>query len=161
MKIAVISDSHDNLPNLSKAVNWIRREKIKLIIHCGDVSKYDFLKEALGSFKGRFFLAKGNCDIEDFTGIPKSKIFDSFGMVKIGGRKIAFTHFPKTADELAKENKYDVVFYGHDHKPWVKKTGRTRVANPGNLAGVFYKSTFAVYDTKTGKLSLEILERIK
>ena len=32
--------------------------------------------------------------------------------------------------------------------------------NPGELAGQFYKPTFAVYDRTTEKLELKILERL-
>jgi len=38
MKIAVVSDTHDNLSNLRKAIDWIKSQNIKLILHCGDIS---------------------------------------------------------------------------------------------------------------------------
>jgi hypothetical protein len=34
------------------------------------------------------------------------------------------------------------------------------MVNPGELAGQFYKPTFAVYDTDTSLLELKILEKI-
>lgn len=160
MKIAIISDSHDNLATLKRALVWIKKEKIKAIIHCGDVSKEDFLKEALQDYSGRIFLSRGNCDIDSFKSVPKIKIFDEFGEITLAGKKIAITHFPKTAEDLAKTGKYDAVFYGHSHKPWLKKVGQTKLANPGNLAGVYYKATLAVYDTKNDKLELKILETL-
>ena len=39
MKIAIISDTHNNWPNFKKAIEWIKKEKIKLILHCGGYSK--------------------------------------------------------------------------------------------------------------------------
>ena len=54
--------------------------------------------------------------------------------------------------------RYDYVFYGHNHTPWEEKIGNTVVANPGTLAGMFQKATFAVLDTKNKKLELKILE---
>lgn len=158
MKIAIIADSHDNLATLKIALNWIKKEKIKAIIHCGDVSKENFLKEALVDYPGRIFLCRGNCDIDSFDSVPKIKVFEEIGEIKLAGKKIAFCHFPKPAEELAKSGKYDVVFYGHNHKPWLKNIGKTKLANPGNLAGVYYKATLAVYNTKTNKLDLKILE---
>jgi uncharacterized protein len=158
MKIAIIADSHDNLPNLKKAVDWIRLNRIKTIIHCGDVSKEEFLKEVLADYNGRIFLCRGNCDIDSFKSVPKIKVFDEVGEIKMAGKKIAICHYPKPAEILAQKNYYDLVFYGHNHKPWVKDVGKTKLANPGNLAGVFYKATFAVYDTKNDKLELKILE---
>lgn len=167
MRIAIISDTHDNLPNFKKAVDWIKNKKIKLIIHCGDIFKPDTIKEVLKIFKGRIYLIFSPADAS-FSRIPKDsfknlenvKIYDEFGEIKIGAKKIAFCHFPEIAEELVKRQKYDFVFYGHTHKPWLKKVGKTKLINPGNLANLFYKPTFALYDTKTDKLELKILEKL-
>jgi hypothetical protein len=160
MKIAIISDTHDNIETLKKTLNFIKKEKIKVVLHCGDVSDQNLLKEALSDYSGKIYLSKGNCDIGGFEKVPKIKVFEEYGEIKSGTKKIAFCHFPKIAESLAASGKYDVVFYGHTHKPWIVKTGNTILANPGNLAGVFYKATFAIYDIKTGNLELKILERI-
>jgi uncharacterized protein len=161
MKIAIISDTHDNLATMKRTVGWIKSEKIKLLIHCGDVSKKELLKEALDGFKGRIFLSKGNCDLGDFENIPGLKLRENFGEIAVVGKKIAFSHYPDIASDLAKTGKYDIVFYGHTHKPWIASEGKTIIANPGNLAGVFYKASFAVYNTKTGKLDLKILDQLE
>ncbi|MFH1401354.1 MAG: YfcE family phosphodiesterase [Parcubacteria group bacterium] len=165
MKIAIISDTHDNLLTLKKTIAWIKSQKIKLIVHCGDVSKEEVLKESLDGFNGRIYLVRGNCDIDDFKRIPKLKIFDESGEIKLINKKIAFSHFPKIAEDLANSGKYDIIFYGHSHKPWIKtfrggSRQEIKLVNPGNLAGVYYKATFAIYDTKTDKLELKILERL-
>jgi len=76
------------------------------------------------------------------------------------GKKIAFVHYPDKAEELAKTGKYDLIFYGHDHKPWEKLVGQTKMLNPGTLAGMFSKPTFAIYDTATDKAQLILLEKI-
>ena len=52
------------------------------------------------------------------------------------------------------------MFYGHTHKPWFVGKNDIIIANPGTLGGVFYKASFAVLDTDTGKLELKILENI-
>jgi len=166
MKIAIISDSHDNLANLRKAISFIGKEKIKTIIHCGDVTNLDTLKEILSLFEGKIYLALGNADnteLRDFSfqKIKNLKIFKDFGELKIDGKKIAFLHSPRKAYFLAKSQKYDIVFYGHLHKVWIKNVGKTKLVNPGELAGMFFKPTFAIYDTKTGKLELKILEKLK
>ena len=184
MKIAIISDTHDNLPNFKKAVDWIKSQKIKLIIHCGDIFKPATVKEILKVFKGKIYLIFSPADAS-FSGIPEDsfgnlkrvKIYEEFGEIKIparnashneaggGAKKIAFCHFPEIAEELVKRQKYDFVFYGHTHKPWLKTLRRgsgqeTKLVNPGNLANIFYKPTFAVYDAKTDKLELKILEKL-
>ena len=37
MKIAIVSDTHGNVANFKKAVIWLNKEDIKLILHCGDI----------------------------------------------------------------------------------------------------------------------------
>ena len=167
MKIAIISDTHDNLINFKKALSWIKKRKIKTIIHCGDVFKPSVLKRALENFSGKTHIVFGNTDkdyfssLEDFKSLPKVKIWTKAGEIETDKRKIAFCHLPESAKHLAGSQKYDIVFYGHSHKPWIEKIGKTKLVNPGNLAGIFYKATFAFYDTKTGKLELKILEKLK
>lgn len=163
MKIAILSDSHDNLPNFKKAVSWIEKEEIKIILHCGDVSTVDTLQETLKNFSGKFYFVLGNMDeakLNSSLSLPNVQIFDKFGEISLGDKKIAFTHFSKIARELAEKQKYDFVFYGHTHKPWEEKIGKTKLVNPGNLAGLLFKATFAVYDTQTDKLELKILEKL-
>ena len=57
-------------------------------------------------------------------------------------------------------SQFNLVFHGHTHKAWEEKINETRMINPGELAGQFYKPTFAIYDTETDKLELKILERL-
>lgn len=164
MKIAIISDSHDNLANFKKAMSLIKKRKIRVVIHCGDVCAPATLREILREFSGEFHLVFGNVDGDHFRltkmafeEFPQLKIWGEFGELEIEGKKIAFCHFPRFAKGLSAEQTYDLVFYGHSHKPWIQTIGKTRLVNPGNLAGLFYKATFAIYDTKTDKLELKIL----
>ena len=167
MKIAIISDTHDNLPNLKKAIEWIKKEKIDTLIHCGDVCAPATLREILKVFPGKFFLVFGNVDGDHFRvtklsyeSFPNLKVLGEWGEVEIENKKIAFCHFPQFAKGLACTQNYDLVFYGHTHKPWEEKIDKCRLVNPGNLAGLYYKPTFAVYDTKTDELGLKILEKL-
>lgn len=167
MKIAIVSDSHDNLANIYKALDWIKKEGIELILHCGDVCSLGTLKEFAKNFQGQIHIVYGNVDA-DQGGFDKAaeefqniEIHVEKGELNLDGKNIAFVHFPDSAKRLAQIGKYDIIFYGHDHKPWEEKIGNTRLVNPGTLAGMFYKATFAVYDTKTGKLELKILELIE
>lgn len=165
MKIAIISDTHDNLPNFKKAISWIKKEKIKIIIHCGDICMPGVLKEAIKNFSGKIHIVFGNVDgaqlcmakMVNKNLLPNVILHGERGKIKLGGKKIAFVHFPEIARELAYTQKYDLVFYGHNHKPWEEKIKNCRLINPGNLAGLFYKATFAVYDTKNNNLELKIM----
>lgn len=162
MKIAIISDTHDNLHNLKRFLDFARKESIEAIIHCGDTAHMETLEEILKNFSGQVFLSFGNMDFREEFEILKDnqrvKIFDYFGSIEINGLRIGFCHFP----ELAKENyeKYDFVFYGHTHKPWIEKIGDCFAANPGNLAGLYYAPSFAILDAEIKNLSLIPFDKI-
>jgi predicted phosphodiesterase len=93
-----------------------------------------------------------------FKDFPNLKIYHGFGEIKISKMKIAFCHLPKTALKLASSQKYDIVFYGHLHKPSERKIKKTRLVNPGNIAGLFFRPSFAIYDSKSDKLELKIIK---
>lgn len=174
MRIAIISDSHDNVPNMEKALKYINEEGIKIIIHCGDLCSPSMLKRILEpNFKGKIYLIHGNVSererLEDYADkYDNVDLCGDEGEIEIDDKKIAFTHFPIEAKKLAESGKYDIVFYGHTHQPWEENLQHTtynskpvRLVNPGTLAGMFYKATFAIYDTETDKLELKILEKIR
>lgn len=165
MRIAIISDTHDNLENLKKAIDLIKKEGVEIIIHCGDIFEPGTIIEALKGFSGKAHFVLSNAD-EDyfkkmeqdyFKDFPSLKIWKKFGEIEIDKKKIAFSHSPKTALGLAFSRKYDIVFYGHLHKPWEVRIKKTKLVNPGNVAGLFFRPTFAIYNTKTNKLELKIL----
>lgn len=160
MKIAIFSDTHDNLVTLEKALAFAAKEGIGQIIHCGDLANPETLDFLLDRFPGPINLARGNMDSQKLASKNRAKLWEDYGEITVEDKKIAFVHFPEKALELAKKDEFDLVFYGHTHKPWEETIGRTRLVNPGTLAGMFYKATFAVYDTSAGKLELKILEKL-
>ena len=176
MKIAIVSDTHGNVANFKKIVDWLNKENIQTILHCGDIGSPESLKESLVDFKGEFLGVFGNMDkdfkflIKEYNKIPKVKINEDILEIEIVSlceisrsekkKKIAITHFPATAKEMAESKKYDLVFYGHTHRPLEEKIGNCRFINPGESAGQFYKPTFAIFDTDTDNLELKILEKL-
>ena len=167
MKIVILSDTHDNVPNLNKIVLWMIEQKITIGIHCGDITSLSTLKEGLGNFSGTLHVVFGNADADEFETAkspfnyqPQIKTWGELGEIELAGKKIAFLHNPDLARHLAESQKYDIVFYGHTHKPWKENCGKTKLVNPGNVAGIFYKPTFAVYDTKKDQLTLQIIEKL-
>jgi len=162
MKIAIISDTHENLSNMEKFCSFAKEKKIKNVIHCGDVHNKEKLGKLIKEFNGKIFYVLGNADIKEdilkFKNNPKIKIFEDFGEIKIDNLKIGFTHFPDSAKKMAQQKKYAFIFFGHTHKPWLGKKGNCILANPGNLAGLNYRTTFAILDTKKKSMELKILK---
>jgi len=168
MKIAIVSDSHDNLATLEKAFSYLNKEGIKTVVHCGDVCAPGTLKEISHLFPGEIHLVFGNVDGDQYSmlkareegKLPNVKFYGDSGELDIDGRRIAFCHKPLPAQGLAASGKYDLVFYGHTHQPGEEKVGNCRVVNPGTLAGMFSKATFAIYDTETDLLELKLVEKL-
>lgn len=158
MKIAVVSDTHNNWETFKKAIEWIKKEKIQKVFHCGDINSQQIIDDAKKLFDAEIYFSKGNADWE--LNLP-DKI-----EVELEGRKIGIVHFPAEAKKMSQSGKFDVVFYGHTHRAWDElvlsevEGKNCHMINPGELAGQFYKPTFAIYDTATGSLELKILEKL-
>ena len=164
MKIAIFADSHDNHPNLKKALDFCEKNKVTTIIHCGDLCQLiSLISSWPKKLDAKVHFTHGNADyVDDINQQAKAfkifKIYGQIGTITLENKKIAFTHHSTKAKELGETQKYDYIFYGHDHKPWEQTIGRTKLINPGTLAGMFYKATFAVLDLEKNKLELIILE---
>lgn len=162
MKIGIISDTHDNIPNIEKAINWMNQNGIEKLLHCGDISTKETMEFISRKFPQEIFAVFGNMDVgkNDNWKFSNVKIFPETGSLELGVKKIAIVHRPELAKDLAESKKFDLVFYGHTHKPWLEKINDCQMINPGELAGQFYKPCFAVYDMETDKLELKILETL-
>jgi len=165
MKLAIISDTHDNIPNIEKFLSWAKENKIESIIHCGDIATGDTVEFLGQNFFGDIHLVYGNMDFSYRDDIylasdnPKNiKLHGDEGNLSLVKYKIAFCHHPETAKKLAQSGKYNLVFYGHTHKPWMETLPNgCQLINPGTLGGVFNPASFAIFDTDNNNLELKIL----
>jgi uncharacterized protein len=180
MKIAIISDIHNNEVNLKKVLNYCRDNKIETIICCGDLANKETLDFLADNFSGTVHYTFGNMDegqLKDFALGNKYKniiVYKDYGKVEIESnrvksdaaldhatRRIAFVHFPEIAKDLCETGKYNFVFYGHTHKPWVEKINNCALLNPGNVAGEIFPPTFAVLDLENSKYELIKIHELK
>ena len=166
MEIAIISDTHDNLATLDKFLAYIAKNPVQTVIHCGDIASGETLERLAKGFDGKIMAAFGNMDYRETVEKIAKKyskqvtLFENFGQAELGGLKIGFCHFPEIAKIYCQTKKFDFVFYGHTHKPWIETINDCQLANPGTLAGMFYQATFATLNTKTKKLELKIVARL-
>jgi len=163
VKIAIMSDTHDNIWNLDDALDIIRDEKAEIIIHCGDFVAPFMLKAldkagipvygVLGNNDGsQYLLTKTALTItEHFT------LFDLIGHVDADGYKICFTHQEEVAEGLAATGKYDLVCFGHSHQYKLETIGKTLFLNPGEVMGKNGEPGFCIVDTKSRKVTRQLL----
>ena len=162
MKIAIISDIHDNHVNLNKFLNWSRQNKVEEIICCGDVTNSETL-DILADFEGKIHLVQGNIELYDKEELKKYRNILDYGQIgcfSLSGKKIGLVHKRRKIDSLLKKDKFDIVFYGHSHKPWEEERAGVKILNPGTLGGMFQKSTFAVWELPGNKFKLILAEEL-
>lgn len=156
MKLAIMSDSHDNIWNLQKALYIIKKEKADIIVHCGDFVAPFMLKEldkagipvygVLGNNDGSGFLLAKTA----FTELKRFFLFEVVGTIELDGYALAFTHHHAVAEGLAATGRYDLVCYGHSHIHHLETVGRTTLLNPGEIMGKEGSPGFCTVDTNTG-----------
>jgi putative phosphoesterase len=155
MLIGAISDSHDNLPQIEKAIKVLNDQKVELALHAGDyvagfvVPKFKLLNCPLigvfGNNDGDHELLK-----KRFNETTNCTIHDRFTQVIIAGHRIALLHGHETEllNSIIDSGYFDSVIHGHSHNSGIERKGKTLVINPGELCGYLTgKSTLAVLDT--------------
>jgi len=133
--IGIISDTHDNVVNILKAIRVFENANVDFIIHCGDVVAPATAK----FFKGiHIKIVKGNCDgdIENLKNVLdeiRGEYLGEVGELDIFGKKILVYHGQDQVKlrEFIDKQEYDYVLTGHTHKTRDEKIGKTRVINPG------------------------------
>lgn len=158
--IGIMSDSHDNIDAIKKAVEIFNKSNVDLVIHAGDLIS-PFTVDEFRNLKSEFVAVYGNNDGEREglkIALEDICLIEDFKEISIEGWKFSVIHGtnPFLVDSLARCGKYDVVVRGHSHK--VEITGEeTIVMNPGEVCGyVSGKKTIILLDTDD--LGYEVVE---
>ncbi len=148
MKVAIFSDTHDNMALFKKGIDFCKEKGIKTIIHAGDIVA-PFLIRCFGEDYSQFnFTAVfGNNDGEQvFLKKTFGTIFFPPHFFEIDGKKIALTHVPEHLD--FEKTDADIIIYGHTHEIDVRKENGKLIINPGECCGYLTgKATFAIFNT--------------
>ena len=167
MKVAILSDIHDNIWNLDKVLKKLKKTKVNTIVLCGDYCAPTTFKSATENMKAAYCVW-GNVDGEKARIVEQVnrhrighvKLLGQLGEIVIDKRKIAINHYPDIALRISQSGKFDAVFYGHTHISKKQKVGKTLLLNPGSVCGIIdgksSKASYAIYNTKTN--SAKIIE---
>ena len=164
MLVAIMSDSHDNIWNLRKAMEISVNRQAGVIVHCGDFIAPFMLKELddAGILVHGVF---GNNDGDQFTLTKMSltmldhiNLYGLVGQVDIEGFTIGFTHYVQIGEGLVSAGDCQLVCFGHSHQHEMRQVGNTTLLNPGELMGKEGSPGFCFLDTASGKIErVEIL----
>ena len=153
MRLAIISDSHDHIPHLRKALSLARERGAEVVFHCGDLIS-PFMVPVLAEFPGPVHLILGNNRGDphllekQVARFPHIHFHGEFAFVEVGGLHIAMVHYPELARGFAATGDYDLVLCGHTHVWKTLQVGGCLILNPGELLGKEGPPTLALYDTE-------------
>ena len=140
VKIGILSDTHNNIDVVRRALKYLHTQAVKHIIHCGDITT----PGTVSLFDGyQISFVYGNMD-QDRAGLLHAVRGLSQGSIRdvqrfeLGNKRIAACHGHQSAtfEELVRGGLYDYVFYGHTHRRRDDTVGSTRAINPGALGGL-------------------------
>ena len=132
--IGIISDTHDNIDNVKKALEIFREHNVDFIVHCGDVVAPATVLYFKG-FKTKWVF--GNCDgdhrlLQERVAEIGGEHYGVHMDIEYKGKRIIAVHgdHPHVMQELIASGP-DYLFHGHTHTPEDRQAGHTRVMCPG------------------------------
>jgi putative phosphoesterase len=155
--IGLISDTHDNLPMIDKAVKLLNQQNVELVLHAGDYVA-PFVIPRFRDLKAKLIGVFGNNDggrellKAKFSENKRLQMHGSFAQVIVDDLRIALLHGDEEEllNALIDSQGFNVVVHGHVHKAEVHKKGKTLVVNPGEVCGYLTgRSTIALLNTET------------
>ncbi len=161
MLIGIISDSHENMSAIDKAVEIFNLNKVDFVLHAGDIIS-PITYSHFAKLKSRIYLVFGNNDgeknflTEQFSKIGSINPAPYEFSLQEDNKQINFVllHEPFNLDELIKSQKYDYIVYGHTHRQDLRSEGKTTIINPGESGGwLLGKKSIVILDTKSHKVT--------
>ncbi|HIG70057.1 MAG: metallophosphoesterase [Myxococcales bacterium] len=147
MRIGVVSDTHDRMPNVERIVNLFNQIRVDRVIHTGDLTQPAVL-EALAQLDAPVYGVFGNNDIPDHARLAAdaTRLGLNFGLpprtLDWAGRRILVLHDPEDTLDVSPDP-VDLILHGHTHRHRHEQIGNTLIFNPGECAG-FLKGRNAV-----------------
>ena len=158
MLVAIMSDSHDNIWNLRKALDIVKGRQAGLIIHCGDFIAPFMLKE-LDSIDIPVHGVFGNNDGDQhmltkmaLTMLNNIQLYGLVGQVNVEGFTIGFTHYVQMGEGFVSAGDCQLVCFGHSHEHEIRQIRDTTLINPGEVMGKDGSPGFCFVDSKSGKI---------
>lgn len=136
MRIGVVSDTHNHLPNVRRIVELLNAAGVDHVVHTGDITQAKTL-DVLAGLRAPLHGVWGNNDLERDAleaGVARHGfVFAESGLeLRLAGRRIVVVHDPR---ELAARTDFDVSLHGHTHRLEVQRANGRLIFNPGECAG--------------------------
>lgn len=158
--IGIMSDSHENMEAISRAVSFFNQKNVERVLHAGDIISPSTWHE-FRHLNCPMDLVFGNNDRQKEYLKDKFRgkgTFYGFRMEKkIEGKLILMVHEPYRIHSKEASQKYDCIIFGHTHETLIQHKGKTLIINPGETCGwTTGHSTVALLDLT--EMSAELCE---
>ena len=172
MRIGILSDIHDNVWRLGRALDHLGRNADALLV-CGDLCSPFVINQIGRGFGGPVHVVFGNNDGDLYRitanarAYPQIRLHGELYKGELGGRRIAMNHYPEIARGLARSGEYELVCFGHNHRHEIAEIDGILLVNPGPVMGAAIEvdgswrdvpATFVLYDSDTGRTKTESIE---
>ena len=138
MRIGVVSDTHNNLPNVRRIVELFAEAGVDRVVHTGDITQPKTLR-ALAELRRPLVGVFGNNDLGERQSLEAAarelgiELADSPLELEWAGRRILVVHDPRELEnQLAG---HDVALHGHTHERRIDRSTSCLIFNPGECAG--------------------------
>mgnify|MGYP000089842185 CR=1 FL=1 len=137
MRIGVVSDTHNRLPNVRRIVELFNAAAVERVIHTGDVTQARTL-HAFGALEAPLLGVFGNNDerepLREAAAAHGFELYDGPLELTLAGRRIVVVHDPRDFAGVRADT-HDVALHGHVHRHVVERAGGRLTFNPGECAG--------------------------
>jgi putative phosphoesterase len=137
MRIGVVSDTHNHLPNVARIVELLNAAGVAQVVHTGDITQPATL-ELLARLDAPLVGVFGNNDAGEREALEKAaarhaiRLADPPLAFAWAERRIVVVHDPRALDAL---DGFDLALHGHTHRHTLERGGGRLVFNPGECAG--------------------------
>lgn len=153
MKIALLSDSHNNWNALEKAVSKASELDCDVAFFAGDLVRPKGV-EKLAGFSAPVHMILGNNEYQVEEIHRKASKTDNVIYhgevcdIEREGYRVFMHHYPGPAEKKAKEDVYDLCIHGHLHEFRNEQINDTLLVNPGALTRRGSTPEWVVLDTQ-------------
>ena len=158
MKIGILSDTHNDVATMQRALQQFCQLEIRTLFHCGDLTSLEMVEHFDGF---EVYLVRGNMDQPPSQAVsapegtqPGMHWLGNGEEIELDGRRIAIAHGDRkdVLDALLAVQP-DYLLSGHTHHRRDVRIGSTRLINPGAVGGVQYEArSICVLDLASDQL---------
>ena len=151
MKLLILSDSHGNIDNMTRAVSLTAP---RTLVHLGDCWKdAQRLHEAFPALD--FLQVPGNCDFRPGEPLERLITLENKRILLCHGHTYGVKQSLLSAQRAAAAQRADLFLFGHTHQGLQTWQGNLLLLNPGSI-GDYLKPSYAVVNIENDVVTADL-----